>query len=65
MRKLAKRLRVTKSTARRWLAELTAAGFVRIEERGLTGRSASLVRVRAGVPRAARDRPANGSEPSR
>lgn len=61
VRKLAKRFHVTKSTAGRWLAGLTAAGFVRIEERGRTGRSASRVRVRASVPRAARERPADGT----
>ena len=65
VRKLAKRFCVAKSTAGRWLAGLTAAGFVQIEERGRTGRSASLVRVRAGSVPVAGECPANGTKASR
>ena len=64
-RKLARRFGVTKSTAARWLAELTAAGFVLVEERGRTGQSPSLVLVRASASQTHRSRPARGPEASR
>jgi DNA-binding transcriptional ArsR family regulator len=48
-RRIGDRFGVAKSTASRWLAELTAAGFVKVIRRGQAGRSASVVRVRPRV----------------
>jgi hypothetical protein len=54
VRRLAERFRVSNSTATRWFAELRTAGFLRVVQRGRTGRSATVVQVRAGVPSAKR-----------
>jgi hypothetical protein len=54
VRRLAERFRVSNSTATRWFAELRTAGFLRVVQRGRTGRSATVVQVRAGVPPAKR-----------
>ncbi len=44
--RMANRFRVVPSTAKRWLAELRQAGFVRTVRRGKPGRCASVVHVR-------------------
>jgi len=49
VRKLANRFRVHSSTATRGLAELRAAGFVRVVRRGRAGVSPSVVRARTSA----------------